>query len=842
MLSLNGVTKAFGGTKALDALDFDLRAGEVHVLFGENGAGKTTAINIIAGNLAPDSGAISVQGHNYPALTPRLARKLKIAAVFQEFSLIPTLTVEENLFLGRERAGGGFLRVGEMRREAAALLERLKFDVPIDATVERLSRARKQMVEIAKALFSPADILVLDEPTASITENDVETLFSVIRSLREDGVGVIYVSHRMREIRALADRVTVLRGGGKVGTVNIDDVSEATLVEMMTGRTMGALYPKVTYDPKEVRLEVAGLSTDDGSVNEASLHVRGGEIAGIAGLAGCGKGEVARAVFGLTSIASGTVRKDGRLISDPTPTAMLRIGVCYFPSDRNTEGLALNRPILENASMASLDLPTLARNGWLYLAAERKHVREALRHLGVRPLVIEYRVDALSGGNRQKVMLTRGQLRDIDVFLFDEPTVGVDVGAKAEIYELLNQLVTAGAAIILVSSELPELLNMANRIYVMHAGRIVSELEGPTKTEANVLSAFFGSPSSTHGQPSCSKSTTLPTSPTGAGILKRLTQFCAGGGFVAILVIVAAGIIAAIEPRFFSPLNLLNVGRNTSFLAIVAIGQMFVMIVGGFDLAISAMVAVSSVVTATMMTGTLLHGLPAAIVILLSVVTAVAAGSGVGLLNGLCVAWLRLNPLMVTLAMTSVAAGMTFYVTKGIPIYGMPSVFIETLGRGSVSGIPTIVLVATILATIGWVLQRRTALGRHIYATGGSWHSARVSGVNVGRVLTLVYVLSGAFAAITGVLVTARIGSGQSALSSGLVIESIAAAVIGGVSLQGGSGRVERVVLAALFISIVSNGLNLTRVDSKYQTLVLGVVLIAAVAFDRLLARSSASA
>jgi ribose transport system ATP-binding protein len=492
MLSLRGITKRFAGTTALDKVDFDLAAGEVHALFGENGAGKSTLINIIIGSYPPDEGSYHYLDRAIEAATPHRTRALGIAAVFQEFSLVPSLTVAENLFLGHELRRHGLLDKPAMRARARAVLDNLGFSVSERALVAGLSRAEQQMVEIAKALLGEPRVLVLDEPTASLTDAEAEHLFGAVRELRARGVGIVYVTHRMPEIRRLADRVTVLRGGVKVGTLDAAGATDSLLVEMMVGQPVSSFFPTIRHRPADTILETRELRTASGSVKGVSIAVRAGEVVGLAGLVGCGKGEVGRAVFGIAPLAGGRVVLRGGEVAAPAPRAMLQSRVCYFPSDRAAEGLTLNRTVRENCSMAALDLAALGRLGWLRLGAEAVKSRSVVERLRVRPPDIERRVAALSGGNRQKVMLTRGLMRDIDLFIFDEPSVGIDVGAKAEIYGLLKDLVEAGAAVLLISSDLAEVLHLSHRAYVMHEGRLVAELAGERLSEANLLSCFFG--------------------------------------------------------------------------------------------------------------------------------------------------------------------------------------------------------------------------------------------------------------------------------------------------------------------------------------------------------------
>ena len=491
LLDLSGISKRFPGVIALDGVDFDLRHGEVHVLFGENGAGKSTLINIIAGTYSPDEGAFTYQGETISHLTPHAARLLGISPVFQEFSLVPDLTVEQNLFLGRELSRSGVLDRAGMRTRALELIKLLGFDLEPNRRVRELSRAHQQMVEIAKAFLADVRLLILDEPTASLTEAEAAKLFDLVAKLKASGVGIIYVSHRMREIKQIADRITVLRDGRKITTVNAGDVSENTLVELMTGRKIEVLFPHIEPRPGEKLLEVENLTLANHTVTDVSFYARAGEITGVAGLVGCGKSELVRAVYGLEAIAAGIIRVGGAEVANLTPAALLKQGLCYFPSDRVAEGLALGRSVRENASMTALNLPTYSRWGVIQRASERRAIQSIIDRLKLRPPQIERAVANFSGGNRQKVLLARGLTRNVRVYLFDEPTVGIDVGAKAEVYDLMKEIVATGAAIVLVSSELPEALHLSHRLYVMHRSRMVAELTGADINEQQVLSHFF---------------------------------------------------------------------------------------------------------------------------------------------------------------------------------------------------------------------------------------------------------------------------------------------------------------------------------------------------------------
>jgi ribose transport system ATP-binding protein len=491
LLRLSAVSKSFPGVRALSEVDFDLRAGGVHALFGENGAGKSTLINIIAGTFPPDEGSMTFRGEPLRLTSPHHARQLGINAVFQEFSLVPTLSVRDNLYLGREQTRGVTLDKTAMARGAAETLQLLQFDLDPRTPVGRLSRAEQQMVEIAKAMQGDPAILILDEPTASLTENEANHLFELIERLKRQGLGIIYITHRIQEIRRVADRVTVLRDGRRVATVDVGEVSERRLVELMTGRAIEALYPTIEAQPGEVMLQTEGLSLSSDRVRDVSIAVRAGEVVGLAGLVGSGKSEIGRAVFGLEPIAAGTVEIAGEIVPRPSPRAMLERGVVYIPPDRREEGLVATRPVRENMSLAALGLPLFSRLGVIRRRLEGRVVRDIAQRLNLRPLNVERQVAYFSGGNQQKVVLGRSLARDVEVFIFDEPTTGVDVGAKLEIYGFMKELCERGAAILLISSDLPELVNLAHRAYVMHRGEVRAELVGPALTEQAALENFF---------------------------------------------------------------------------------------------------------------------------------------------------------------------------------------------------------------------------------------------------------------------------------------------------------------------------------------------------------------
>jgi ribose transport system ATP-binding protein len=492
LIELLRVSKQYPGVKALENMNFTLRAGEVHVLFGENGAGKSTMISIMAGANKPSSGDVLIRGELADFASVHDARSRGITTVFQEFSLVPSLTVEENLFLGSELCRFGLLDKRALRNRVNEILDKLGFDIKPSTVVGRLTRAEQQMVEIARAFCSDLSVLILDEPTASLTDREAERLFELVAQVKSQGVGIVYITHRMAEIRRLADRITILRDGKLIRVVEANTVTDDELVNMMTGRTVGSVFPNIEFKPEKPILEIEGITTASGSVVNASLTVRAGEIVGLAGLVGGGKSEIVRAAFGLERIVSGSVKLNGRDVTNATPKKMLQHGFMYTPADRKNEGLAMMRSCGENMTLASLDVKPLATGPFLNRMKETSYVKQLASRMELNPLRPERVVGSFSGGNQQKVLLARAMTRPIDVYAFDEPTVGVDVGTRAAIYRFIAELCEQGAAVIIISSDLPEILNLSNRACVLYDGRVQCELPKSELTEEAILPQFFG--------------------------------------------------------------------------------------------------------------------------------------------------------------------------------------------------------------------------------------------------------------------------------------------------------------------------------------------------------------
>ncbi len=484
ILELKGISKAFPGVQALQGVDLSLRKGEIHALLGENGAGKSTLIKILSGAYSKDYGEFLFDGRHVAIRNPHHAQQLGISTIYQEFNLAPHLTVPENIFLGHLPMRGPLVDWGVARARAEEVLTRLGVTLPMNVPTGRLSVAEQQLVEIAKALARECRVLIMDEPSAVLGEEDLEKLFEVVRSLKAQGISIIYISHRLVEVFEIADRVTVLKDGALVGTRDVSEVNMAQLVRMMIGRDLQDVYPKRSNAIGDVLLEVKGLSRL-GVLHDISFQVRAGEIVGIAGMRGAGRTELARAIFGADA-AKGMVSLSGRPLKVRAPEDAIRHRVALVTEDRKAEGLFLQQSVKSNITISGLK--ALCRAWIIRGGKENEQVRNLIQQLRIKTPSMEHLVSGMSGGNQQKIILARWMNIGAKVLLLDEPTRGIDVGSKHEIYQLMAQLAEKGAGLIMISSELPEVLGMSDRVLVMREGRLVKELSRAEASEEIIMS------------------------------------------------------------------------------------------------------------------------------------------------------------------------------------------------------------------------------------------------------------------------------------------------------------------------------------------------------------------
>ena len=491
LLKADKIAKAYSGVQALRDASFELEPGEVHALVGENGAGKSTFIKIVTGAVTPDSGELTVNGDLVRENSPAISKTLGIAAIYQQPALFPELTVAENIAIGLERKGFfGFVNWNERRRAAKELLDRVGAKIDPETPAGELSMPQQQLVEIARALGANAKILIFDEPTASLSEEDTQNLFRVIRELRSQGVGMIYISHRLEELPVIADRVTVLRDGLTIGTKVMDEVSSEELIKLMVGRELSAVFPKRAVEIGEVIFELKDLGSRAVGIKNINLSVRAGEIVGVAGLIGAGRTELAKAIFGIVESDQGEILLRGKPMHFGHPSEAIDVGIAYLPEDRRKHGVVLDFSISANITLASLK--KLSGFKGMNFGKENEIAADYTRRLGVKTPGIHNAVSTLSGGNQQKVALSRWLMTKPSVLILDEPTQGIDVGAKSEIHSLMMEIAEQGVAILMISSELPEILGMSDRIAVMHGGTIVKVFDREEATQDKILAVALG--------------------------------------------------------------------------------------------------------------------------------------------------------------------------------------------------------------------------------------------------------------------------------------------------------------------------------------------------------------
>jgi len=489
-IEMRGIDKAFGSNQVLKNAGFELRDGEIHALMGENGAGKSTLMKILTGVYTRDAGTVVVDGQEVVYKSPQEAEKAGIVFIYQELNVLFDLTVEENLFMGKEITKGfGVCDKKAMRKKAQEVMDKMGVNIPVNAVMSELSVGQQQMVEICKALMVDAKVLIMDEPTAALTESETKVLFEVIESLKAKGVSIVYISHRMEEIFQLCDRITILRDGQYVGTENIKDITMDGVVQMMIGREIGERYPQRDVKIGEEVIRIEGL-THEKLFKDVNFSVRAGEVLGVSGLMGAGRTEIMQAIFGNLPVVSGKVFIEGKEVHIKNPKQAIEAGIGFITEDRKTEGLLLEKSIAENIELCNLD--KVSKNNVLSKAKGAALVKKGIEEFRIKCFGPDHECNNLSGGNQQKVVLAKWIYTDPKILILDEPTRGVDIGAKAEIYSVINDMAARGVAVIMVSSELPEVLGMSDRIMVVHEGHVTGIIDGKTADQAKVMTLATG--------------------------------------------------------------------------------------------------------------------------------------------------------------------------------------------------------------------------------------------------------------------------------------------------------------------------------------------------------------
>jgi len=813
---LTRITKSYPGVQALKDVDLTLRPGSIHALLGENGAGKSTLINILSGGTSPDAGVIRLDGQPVHFPNVLAARRAGIVTVHQEVDLFTDLTVAENLGLltGLPVNRLGWVNWGEQNRRTRAALAAVGEAMSPRAQAAELSPAGRQMIEIAAAVSQSARVLVLDEPTSSLSAAEVQILFGHLRRIGERGAAILYVSHRLEEIFTLADEVTVLRDGRRVWQGLIADTSTGDLIQKMVGRELSAPSLKTEREKgAAVRLRCESVTATDRSCRDVSLEVHGGEIVGLYGLIGAGRSEWAQTVFGLRPCVQGRVWIDGQAVVPRSPGQMARHGLAYVPEDRLHQGLCRGLSLRANAALAALR--RLALGPFVLPWREEHLTKSVIDRLRVRAFSSNQSAGTLSGGNQQKVVLGRWLECDPGVLLLDEPTRGVDIGAKAEIHTLMRMLANEGKAVVLISSEMPEVLSNCDRVGVFRDGALVQIFERGAKAE-EVAKAALPADSSQEGEQPDEKQ---------ADLSSRLRSRLGLPRESALLVLIGM-VMFSLEwrtGRFFTASNIGDLATDTVLLGCVAAGTALVTLARGIDISLGALMALSAAVAGKLWQKELPLPAVAAVAVLVGTVGG-AINAGLTLLG-------RVHPIVVTLGTMSVFRGLTlWWMRENITIAG--SARNSLFGEGAV--LPPIVWIGVGCFILLGVMLERTLFGRSLFAVGGNPAAARRVGISPARVWLKAYSSQGALAGLAGILYLARSGGLQPTSYEEKTLEAISAAVVGGVAITGGRGSIFGVLLGCWLLVLLTAACQFLHISTDWQRAVVGAVLVVAVAADAL--------
>lgn len=793
----------------------EVRPGEVHGLVGENGAGKSTLINIATGVLRADGGTMTLHGAPVSFATPRAAARAGIAVVHQEADLFPQLSLAENMLLrqGLVRNRLGLVDWRATRAKAAELVAAMGESFSVDEPAARLSVARRMMAEIAAALAEDARVLFLDEPTASLTANESERLFAQIARLKAEGVGIVYVSHRLDEVLRICDRVTVLRDGETVACKAAAEFSVDSLVAAMVGREAVSGGRKAAAKPGALRLDVANLTSAEGLFHDVSLRAHAGEIVGVYGFVGAGRSEFAQAVFGLRPVRSGTVSVDGAAADVRSARRAVASGIAYLPEDRLVQGVFRGHSVRANVSAAVL--PRLSRFTLIGRRAEKTLADEAVDAMRIRAASIEQPIGALSGGNQQKAVFARWQATDPKVLLLDEPTRGVDVGAKAEIHRLIADMAERGAAVVMISSELPEIMGLSDRVVTFCGGRVTGEFDPRRDSEALIAAAAV--PQAAVAAPA----------PKENAVVHGLVRF-REAGLLAFVAALCAMMLVLRPGEFATVQNLLDILANAALPAILAMGAMLIICAGGIDISIGSMMGLVGAVAALAAKS----GSPP----LLCLAFAIAMGAMCSLANGGVALLARIHPIIVTLAGIGIYRGAMRLATGQREVEQLPAAY-RALAEGDWFGLPKLVyyVVAVTLAT--HLILRYTLTGRRVLALGNSENAARLIGLSKTRLTLFVFAFGGALVGLAAVLHAGYYGKVQANTGEGWELRAIAAAVIGGTNILGGRGSALGTLLGAVLVALLYNMLVLLAVPAAWSQLAIGALILGAVVFDVTLQR-----
>jgi len=810
-LRMTGVSKNFGGVAALSDVSLEVLPGEIHALLGENGAGKSTLMNIASGTLRPDGGSLEIQGDVVHDLNPREATRRGIAIVHQHPAVLPDLSVLENLLVALPSAV--FRKSTPVDVTAAEMLSKVGLNVHHGSRVETLTVAQKHLLEIAKALAVRPALLVLDEPTAPLGQASVDLLFALVREAVAEGTSVVYITHRMAEVRELADRVTVLRDGRLRATKSVSEITDHEMLALIVGRQLDSTFPpKNAVEESAPNLVVSGLTGN--GFNDVSVSARPGDIIGIAGVVGNGQSELLRALAGLEGFAGSVT-----IGSDTLTSRHLLNKSAYLPADRHAEGLMMRLSVRENAAVAALK----RFKGFLFMRRKRELelVGDTLASLSVKAASLDAGVSSLSGGNQQKVMVARALLSEPILLLADDPTQGVDVGARAEIYGILRAVSAAGVPVVVASSDAKELEGLCDTVIVLSRGHVVATLTGDEINEERMVHAAVSSTTHTVAVDEVSDALQSVESPRRIAVRRFLHGDYAPSVLLVAVMIGLGAYILSTNDRYLGAFNIQSMLLLASALGFIALGQTIALLTGGIDLSVGPLAGFLVVVSSFF----ILQESPMTSIIL-GFIAMLLVSVLVGLINGSLIRFGKFTAIAATLTIYIALQGMAFILrpTPGGFISGEVSRII-TLKFGPIPA----AFIVLVIVTIGLELAlRRTRWGWRLRAAGSNEESARRVGVDINRTMILAYVATSALTFLGSIMLMAQLGIGDPAQGVSYTLSSITAVVLGGTSLLGGRGTFVGTLLGALLFIQVLNATVFLGLDQMWQYVLQGTLILAA--------------
>jgi ribose transport system ATP-binding protein len=819
-LELTDISKSYPGVQALNRVSFEARPGEIHAVLGENGSGKSTLLGIASGSVVPDSGRISIMGRPLSVANPLLARSLGLATVYQDDSLVRELTVAENLVLAALDPPS----VATARSWAAGQLAPYDLGIDPDTLVGQLTPADRQFLEIVKALATEPRVLLLDEPTSSLDLAGVEKLSGILRHITAKGAAVVYVSHRLPEILALANRVTILRDGEGHGTYAVDGgLSEDDLITLMVGRPIEAEYPtrrQADIEAADVAFWATGLS--GARFRDVTFYVKRGEVLGFAGAEGNGQRDAIRAL-GRIEPASGHIFCDGKEVKGTTPQAALASGILSLSADRGQESIFPALGVRENITVQVLEV--FANAGVVSAGTERAAAAALVDDLSIATPTLDQPISGLSGGNQQKTVLARSFLNDARIVLIDEPTQGVDAKARFDIYRAIRAKAEQGVACIVNSSDALELAGICDRVLVFSRGRIIRTLVGSAITEESIVASFLTSREvAVSTETVTAKSRESPFSWTSFRdiVSGNSNKWWVPLAFLLVLTLAVGGYAATQSDVFLSALNIRHILLAAAPLALVTMAQFNVLMVRGFDISVGSLMSLVVVLASFIIADAMGPG-----AILLGIAVCLLVGAVVGLVNGFMVRFVGVNPVITTIAMLSVLQGLALY-GRPSPFGVISQDFIDVL-QTSIGTIPISFFVILAVAVLGdfWLYGSRSGL--RLRAVGFREEAAKRNGVRIDLVQLRGYLLSGVLAVIAGFMLCSEVGVGHPTVGASYTLTSIAAAVLGGAALSGGRGSFVGAILGALFFTLTLNIITLLGFNTGAGIIISGALTLFAV-------------